>query len=181
MPDQIVDEKDTIPDERFDVVSKFPLLLIDWNEEEVNDLDIVTRPIENRMIQWVDAQISQLKAHGVVLTYSELIDELEIEIDSGIAIAPAGETSKSPPTTKSRKRKYVSERQPKNKVYIRKTSKGESLSKNAKKSRGFSEMPTIEEDPQHEGEEEVEQPNSPPSTSTPAITVVVATPPPLTF
>lgn len=44
---QIVEEEDTIIDERFDVVAKFPLPVIDWDEEEVNDLDIVTRPVEN--------------------------------------------------------------------------------------------------------------------------------------
>lgn len=39
-------------------------------------------------------------------------------------------------------------------------------------------MPTIKEDPQHEGEEEAEQPKSPPTTSAPAITAIFATPPP---
>lgn len=40
MPDQIV-EDDTIIDERFNVMADFSLPLIDWDEEEVNDLDIV--------------------------------------------------------------------------------------------------------------------------------------------
>lgn len=39
-------------------------------------------------------------------------------------------------------------------------------------------MLTIEEDPQHEGEEEAKQPQSLPTTFVPTITAVVTTPPP---
>lgn len=117
VPGQIVEEEDTLLDVRFNVVANFSLPLIDWNEEEVNDLEIVTKPIENRTRQWVDAQISQLKIQGALLTYGELKDELESEIDSGAATAPGEEGPKYPLVTRSIKRNDVSECQPKHKVY----------------------------------------------------------------
>lgn len=76
------------------------------------------------------------------MTYSELEDESRSETDSGTTATPSKETSKYPPTTRLRKRKETTKRQPKPRVYLRKASEGE-LSKNPKTSGGFMEMPTI--------------------------------------
>lgn len=118
--DQIVEEEDTLVDPRYDVVANFPMPLIDQSEEEVNDLDIVTKLIENRTRQWVDAKIAQLKLQGAILTYGELEDELNSKIDSGAIAPPTEEAPKSPPATRSRKRKQVSEHQRKHTVYTQK-------------------------------------------------------------
>lgn len=158
VPNQIVEEDDTIFDERFNAMANFLLSLIDQDEEEVTNLDIVTHLVENWTRQWVDAQISQLKVQGVVLTYGELEDELKSETDSGAIATPIEEAPKFPATMRSKKRKDAPECHLKHKVYTRKATKGES-SKKARKIGGFvSEMPTIEEDPQHEGEEESKRP-----------------------
>lgn len=45
MPNQIVEEEDTIVDERFNAANNSLLPLIEWDKEEVTDLDIVTRHI----------------------------------------------------------------------------------------------------------------------------------------
>lgn len=80
--------------------------------------------------------------------------ELKIKTYNGVAAAPIGEAPKSPPVTRSRKRKDVPEHHPKHKVYTWKAMEEES-SKKTKQAVGFiSEMLTIEEDPQHEGVEE---------------------------
>lgn len=110
-----------------------------------------------------------MKKQGITLTYAELKDELERETNSGTTTAPSGENSKSPLATRSRKRKEMAESQPKPRVYARKVVEGES-SKRPK----TSGMPTIQEDPLHEGEEiEVEQPKSPPTAS---ITTTIISP-----
>lgn len=141
----------------------------------------MTKPIEHKIRQWIDAQITQLKLQRATLIYDNLKDELESETNNGVSIAPAEEAPKYALASRSRKRKEVSEHQPKPKVYARKAIEGES-SKREKKSGGFSEILTIEEDPLHEGEEEAEQPKSLPTTFAPAITttIVATTPPPLT-
>lgn len=115
--DQIVEEDDNIVNDRYYSKAEFPLPLIDWSEEEVTNLDILKRTIENRTKQWVDAQIAQLKVQGVELTYGELKDELERKTNSGATAAPSEEVPKSPPVTRSKKRKDVLEHNPKHKVY----------------------------------------------------------------
>lgn len=156
VPNQIVEEEDTIIDERFNVVANLLLPLIYWDEKEVNDLDIVKWSVENRTKKWVDSQISQLKVQGAVLTYDKLEDKLKSETDSGVAISPTNEASKSPLAMTSKKRKDAPEHHPKHNVYTWKTVKGES-SKKAKKLGGFvSKIPKIEEDPLREGKEEAE-------------------------
>lgn len=142
MPDQVVEDENTVIDPWYDVISNLSLPLIDWDKEEVNDLDVLTNPIEARKKRWIYEQVAPRKFQGVTLTYGELEDEPKSETDSGTIVAPSGETSKSPPTTRSKKRKEVVEHQPKHKVYSRKPSKGEP-SKKAKKLGGFTEMPTI--------------------------------------
>lgn len=180
MLDQIVEDKNTVIDLRFDPIANLPLPLIDWDEEEVNNLDILTKPIEDRTKQWIDEQVAQLKLQGETLTYGELEDEIKSKIDSGTVAARSGETSKSPSSIRSKKRKEVAERQPKHKVYSIKASEGEPSKKGNKLGRPV-KMPTIQEDPLHEGEEEeAEQPKSPPSTSALAAstTSIYITPPP---
>lgn len=49
IPNQIVEEENNIVDDTYNTVANLPLLVIDWNKEEVTALDILTQPIENRM------------------------------------------------------------------------------------------------------------------------------------
>lgn len=58
---QILEDENTIVDPRYDVITNLPFPLIDWNEEEVNNLKILTKPVDHRTRQWVDTQITQLK------------------------------------------------------------------------------------------------------------------------
>lgn len=127
--------------------------MIDWDEEEFNDLDILVKPIEVRTKEWIDGKNAQLKLQGVILTYGELEDEPESKTNNGKIATPSGEISKSPPTTKTRKRKETIKGQPKHIVYSRKASEGEPLKK-PKKSYNFIEILTIQEDLLHEGEEQ---------------------------
>lgn len=99
------------------------------------------------------------------------------ETNSGIATIPSKETSKSPPSTRTRKRKEMVEYQPKPRVYTRKALEGEPSNK-LKKLGSFKKIPTIQEDPLDEGEElEAEQPNFPPTTSDMAIATTISPPP----
>lgn len=96
--DQIVEDENTIMDLRYDV-SNLPLPLIDQNEEELNNIDILKEPIENRTREWIYAQIAKLKLQGATLTYSELKDELKSEISNGTTTIPTEEALKSPLAT----------------------------------------------------------------------------------
>lgn len=53
--DQIVEDENIVIDPRYDVVANLPFPLIDWKEEEVNNLNILTKPVEHRMRQWINA------------------------------------------------------------------------------------------------------------------------------
>lgn len=59
IPDQVVDDERTL-DEGYNALTKVPLPVIDWTEQEVIDLDTVTRPIEHVTKKWLDNQVAQL-------------------------------------------------------------------------------------------------------------------------
>lgn len=98
MPDQIV-EDNNIMYERCNALIDIPPPIIDWAKEEVTNLDILTHPIEQRTKKWVDGQITQLREQGAKLTYGELEDDIESEIDNGVVAGSSGEAPKSPPIT----------------------------------------------------------------------------------
>lgn len=58
IPDQVEEDESTIMDPRYAVVTNFPLPMIDWDEQEVDDLDIVTKPIVAHTKEWVDRQVA---------------------------------------------------------------------------------------------------------------------------
>lgn len=86
------EDESTVMDPRYNVVANLPLPLIDWDEQEVDDLEILTKPLKAQTKEWIDGRVSQLKQQGVTLTYEGLESELVSEIDSGIVVAPSGET-----------------------------------------------------------------------------------------
>lgn len=82
VPNQVV-EDDSVLDERYNVVAKVTFPVIDWKEPEVTDLDTITHPIEKQTKRWLDNQVAQLQQQVIELTYGELEDDIESEIDSG--------------------------------------------------------------------------------------------------
>lgn len=60
MPDQ-VEEESIVIDPQYEAVSNLPLQLIDWDEQEVNDLEILTNLVEAHTKEWIDGKIAQLK------------------------------------------------------------------------------------------------------------------------
>lgn len=59
--DQVEEDESTAMDPWCNVVANLLLPLIDWDEQEVDDLDILIKPIKARTKEWVDGKISQLK------------------------------------------------------------------------------------------------------------------------
>lgn len=45
IPDQVEEDGSTVMDPRYLAVANLPLPTIDWDEQEVDDLDIITKPI----------------------------------------------------------------------------------------------------------------------------------------
>lgn len=58
VPDQVEEDESTIMDTRYNTVANFPLPTIDWDEQEVSDLDIITKTIQAHTKQWVDGQVA---------------------------------------------------------------------------------------------------------------------------
>lgn len=111
-------------DPQYNAVANLSLPAIDWNEQEVDDLDIVTKPIIAQTEEWVKRQEAQLKQQGVVLTYKGLKSEHSATEDV-IATVSIGGTSKSPLIALLKKRKEEKiEQSPDPKVYTRKDSGG---------------------------------------------------------
>lgn len=110
VPDQVAEDEDTVMDHRYEPVANLPFPLIDWDEWEVDDLDIISKLVEARTKEWIDGKISLLKQQGITLTYEELEEEPISEIDSWMTATPMKEDSQSPPVTRSRKRKEVAEK-----------------------------------------------------------------------
>lgn len=54
MLDQIVENENIVIDPQYDAITNLLLPLIHWNEEEINDLDILMNPIEARTKEWID-------------------------------------------------------------------------------------------------------------------------------
>lgn len=72
VPDQVEKDESMAIDPQYNVVVNFPLPLIDWDEQEVNDLDILTKPVEACTKEWIDGKVARLKQKGVILTYEGL-------------------------------------------------------------------------------------------------------------
>lgn len=137
---------------RYNVVTNFPLPTIDWDEQEVDDLDIITKPIVAHIEEWVNGQVAWLKQQVVVLTYEGLKSEPSA-IEDVAATTSTGGTSKSPLLTRSKKRKGIEAKQSLDpKVYSRKDS-GVSPSKKPRWMGSVAGKPTNQEDPLQEGEE----------------------------
>lgn len=121
--DQVEQDEGTVMDPMYATVANFLLLMIDQDEQEVDDLDIVTKPIKAQTKEWIDGQVAQLKKQGVVLTYEGLKSEPSATKDV-TATTSIGRTSKSPLITRSKKRKVIEAKQsPDPKVYSRKDSR----------------------------------------------------------
>lgn len=61
VPNQIVEDGNTVIDPWYGAVANLPVPLTDWNKEEVNDLNILMKLIEARTKECIDRKISQLK------------------------------------------------------------------------------------------------------------------------
>lgn len=104
IPDQVEEDESMVMDPQYNAVANLPLPAIDWDEQEVDDLDFVTKPIMAKTKKWVKRQVAQLKQQGMVLTYKGLKSEPSTTEDV-TATTSMGRTSKSPPITRSKKRK----------------------------------------------------------------------------
>lgn len=104
VPDQVEEDESTLVHPRYPAVADLAIPSINWDEQEVKDLDTITQPIIARTKEWVDGQVAQLKQRGVALTYEALKSRPSATEDVATSTS-AGETSKSPPVTRSQKRK----------------------------------------------------------------------------
>lgn len=162
--DQIF-EDDNILDEKYNALANVLLPVIDQAEEEVTYLDTITCTLEQRNKVRIDEKIVELQEYGIEITYGELKDEVESEIDSNTIVGSSSEASKSPLVTKSKKRKDAVEWNPKKKVYSIKSAKGQPSKKEKRMGTFVLEIPTIqEEEPLHEEEEEAKLTHPPPPT-----------------
>lgn len=93
-------------DPRYNVVSNLSLPTIDYDEQEVDDLDIVTKPIMAWTKEWVKRKVAKLKQQGVVLMYEGLESEPNV-IEDVVTTTSTSRTSKSPLITRSKKRKEI--------------------------------------------------------------------------
>lgn len=59
--DQVAEDENRVMDPRYNTIANLPLPLIDWDEQEVEDLNILTKSIEAKTKEWIDGKISQLK------------------------------------------------------------------------------------------------------------------------
>lgn len=104
VPDQII-EDDNLLDERYNSLVDMHLLVIDLTEDEVIDLEILTYPKEKRTRQWVDEKFYHLQELDVELTHGELEEDVPSETNNVSIIGSSREAPKSPPITRSKKRK----------------------------------------------------------------------------
>lgn len=58
IPDQVEEDESTIMDSRYNAIASLSLLAIDWDEEEDDDLDIITKPIMAHTKEWVNGQVA---------------------------------------------------------------------------------------------------------------------------
>lgn len=61
VPDQAEEDESTIMHLRYPAVANLPIPSIDWDEQEVDDLDTITQPIITRTKEWIDGQVAHLK------------------------------------------------------------------------------------------------------------------------
>lgn len=54
VPDQVEEEEDTVVNPWYNATVDLPLPLIDWDKWEVDDLNILSKPVEARMKEWID-------------------------------------------------------------------------------------------------------------------------------
>lgn len=58
VPDQLEEDESTLMHPRYLAVANLAIPSIDWDEQEVEDLDTITQPIITRTKEWVDGQVA---------------------------------------------------------------------------------------------------------------------------
>lgn len=58
---QVEEDKSTIMHLRYLTVANLPIPSIDWDEQEVDNLDTITEPILTCTREWIDGQVAHLK------------------------------------------------------------------------------------------------------------------------
>lgn len=93
VPNQIQDDDTNLPQHHdFEPYRNKPLPSINWSEEEITDLDQVTKPIKKYSRLWVKHKVLELEADDTKFTYN-LMGDLESQSEEEVEAEKGDDTS----------------------------------------------------------------------------------------